>query len=164
MSEPLITLEHVTRTFMVKGQSITAVDDINLEIPAGELLCLVGESGCGKTTTGKMIAGLLPTSSGRILYRGKDITTIRHKDRKEYRLGVQMVHQDPYASLNPTQTIYDILAAPLQHHRFTSGERETKQGICQFLELVDRTPPDAFLEKYPHQLSCGQRQLVSVAR
>lgn len=164
MSESLITLEHVKRDFMVKGKTITAVDDINLEIPAGELLCLVGESGCGKTTTGKMIAGLLPTSSGRILYRGKDITQIAGKERKEYRLGVQMVHQDPYASLNPTQTIYDILAAPLEHHRFTRGEEETKRRICQLLEIVDLTPPDDFLEKYPHQLSGGQRQRVSVAR
>ncbi len=164
MSEPLITLEHVSRTFTVKGQTVKAVDDINLTIPAGEVLCLVGESGCGKTTTGKMIAGLLPTSAGRILYRGKDITTIANKERKAYRLGVQMVHQDPYASLNPTQTIYDILAAPLQRHSFTRGETETKRRICQLLEIVDLTPPDDFLEKYPHQLSGGQRQRVSVAR
>src|SRR6185295_12462458 len=129
MSESLITLEHVTRTFAVKGQTVKAVDDVNLTIPAGELLCLVGESGCGKTTTGKMIAGLLPTSSGRILYHGKDISKIAGSDHKKYRLGVQMVHQDPYASLNPTQTIYDILAAPLQHHKFTRGETETRRRI-----------------------------------
>ena len=164
MAEPLITLEHVTRTFMVKGQTIKAVDDVNLTIPEGEMLCLVGESGCGKTTTGKMIAGVLPTSTGRILYHGKDIATLAGKDRKAYRLSVQMVHQDPYASLNPTQTIYDILAAPLQHHRFTRGESETKHRICELLEIVDLTPPDDFLEKYPHQLSGGQRQRVSVAR
>ena len=164
MSEPLLALEHVNRTFRVKGQTIKAVDDINLNIHAGEVLCLVGESGCGKTTTGKMIAGLLPTSSGRILYRGKDIATITDKDRKAYRLGVQMVHQDPYASLNPVQTIYQILAAPLQHHRFTRGEAETKRRVCELLEIVDLTPPDDYLEKYPHQLSGGQRQRVSVAR
>jgi peptide/nickel transport system ATP-binding protein len=75
-----------------------------------------------------------------------------------------MVHQDPYASLNPTQTIYDILAGPLQYHAFTRGETETKRRICQLLEIVDLTPPDDFLEKYPHQLSGGQRQRVSVAR
>ena len=164
MPEPLITLEHVTRTFTVKGRTIKAVDDVSLTIPEGEMLCLVGESGCGKTTTGKMIAGILPTSAGHILYRGKDIATIAGNDRKVYRLGVQMVHQDPYASLNPTQTVYDILAAPLQHHRFTRGESETKRRICQLLEIVDLTPPDDFLEKYPHQLSGGQRQRVSVAR
>ena len=164
MSEPLIILEHVSRTFMVKGRTIKAVDDVNLTIPAGEVLCLVGESGCGKTTTGKMIAGLLATSSGRILYRGQDITTISGPERKAYRLGVQMVHQDPYASLNPTQTIYNILAAPLQHHRFTRGEAETKRRVRDLLEIVDLTPPDDFLDKYPHQLSGGQRQRVSVAR
>jgi len=164
MSEPLIALEHVNRTFMVKGQTIKAVDDLNLTISAGDIMCLVGESGCGKTTTGKMIAGLLPTSSGRILYRGKDIATIADKDRKAYRLGVQMVHQDPYASLNPIQTVYQILAAPLQHHNFTRGEAETKHRVRELLKIVDLTPPDDFLEKYPHQLSGGQRQRVSVAR
>jgi oligopeptide/dipeptide ABC transporter ATP-binding protein len=164
MSEQLITLEHVTRAFTVKGQTVKAVDDINLTIAAGDVLCLVGESGCGKTTTGKMIAGLLPTSSGRVLYRGQDIATLSGKDRKDYRLGVQMVHQDPYASLNPTQTIFDMLAAPLQHHRFTRGEAETKRRVRDLLEVVDLTPPDDFLDKYPHQLSGGQRQRVSVAR
>ena len=164
MSEQLITLEHVTRAFTVKGQTVKAVDDINLTIAAGDVLCLVGELGCGKTTTGKMIAGLLPTSSGRVLYRGQDIATLSGKDRKDYRLGVQMVHQDPYASLNPTQTIYDMLAAPLQHHRFTRGEAETKRRVRELLEVVDLTPPDDFLDKYPHQLSGGQRQRVSVAR
>ena len=164
MAEQLITLEHVTRAFTVKGQTVKAVDDINLTIAAGDVLCLVGESGCGKTTTGKMIAGLLPTSSGRVLYRGQDIATLSGQDRKDYRLGVQMVHQDPYASLNPTQTIYDMLAAPLQHHRFTRGEAETKRRVRDLLQIVDLTPPDDFLDKYPHQLSGGQRQRVSVAR
>ena len=164
MSETLIALEHVNRTFMVKGQTIKAVDDLNLTISAGDIMCLVGESGCGKTTTGKMIAGLLPTSSGRILFRGKDIATITDKDRKAYRLGVQMVHQDPYASLNPIQTVYQILAAPLQHHNFTRGEAKTKHRVRELLGIVDLTPPNDFLEKYPHQLSGGQRQRVSVAR
>ncbi len=164
MSESLITLEHVSRTFDVKGQSITAVDDVSLDIPSGEVLCLVGESGCGKTTTGKMIAGLLPVSSGRILFRGQDIASLKSADRKHYRLGVQMVHQDPYASLNPVQTIADILAAPLQHHGITRGEADTRRRIRELLEIVDLTPPDDFLDKYPHQLSGGQRQRVSVAR
>ncbi|MEP6894386.1 MAG: ABC transporter ATP-binding protein [Chloroflexota bacterium] len=164
MSEPLIALEHVNRTFKVKGQTIKAVDDLNLNIATGDIMCLVGESGCGKTTTGKMIAGLLPTSSGRILFRGKDIATIKNNELKEYRLGVQMVHQDPYASLNPIQTIYQILAAPLQHHNFTHGEADTKRRVRELLKIVDLTPPDDFLDKYPHQLSGGQRQRVSVAR
>src|ERR1051325_1787049 len=163
MSESLITLEHVSRTFQVKGQTIKAVDDINLSIPAGELLCLVGESGCGKTTTGRMIAGLLPTSLGRILYRGNDIATLSRNDHKAYRLGVQMVHQDPYASLNPIQTIYNTLAPPFHPHGFTHGEAETKRRVRDLLEIGDLTPPDDYLDKYPHQLSGGQRQQIGRA-
>ncbi len=164
MGEPLITLDHLTRTFLVKRNTIKAVDDVNLAIPEGEVLCLVGESGCGKTTTGKMIAGLLGASSGRILFRGQDIARMDRRDRATFRLGVQMVHQDVYASLNPVQTIYDIISAPLQHHRFTRGEADTRRKVRELLDTVDMTPPDDYLEKFPHQLSGGQRQRVSVAR
>jgi peptide/nickel transport system ATP-binding protein len=164
MGEPLITLDHLTRAFQVKRYTIKAVDDLNLAIPEGEVLCLVGESGCGKTTTGKMIAGLLAPSSGRILYHGQDIARMGRSDRARFRLGVQMVHQDVYASLNPVQTVYDIISAPLQHHGFTRGEANTRRRVRELLETVDLTPPDDFLEKYPHQLSGGQRQRVSVAR
>ncbi len=164
MAEPLITLDQVTRTFDVKGQTIKAVDDVNLTIPEGEVLCLVGESGCGKTTTGKMIAGLLATSAGRILYHGQDIGRMNRTDRAKYRLGVQMVHQDPYASLNPVHTIYDIISAPLRHHGITRDDATTRRRVYDLLNTVDLTPPDDYLEKFPHQLSGGQRQRVSIAR
>ncbi len=164
MPTPIITLDHVTRTFSVKRQTITAVDDVNLSIREGEIICLVGESGCGKTTTGKMIAGVLPASAGRILYLGADISKLTGTERKKFRLGVQMIHQDPYASLNPAHTISAIIAAPLRHHGFTQGETQTQQRVRKLLETVDLTPPDDFLDKYPHQLSGGQRQRVSVAR
>lgn len=164
MAEPLITLDHVTRTFDVKGQTIKAVDDVTLAIPEGEVLCLVGESGCGKTTTGKLIAGLLATSAGRILYRGQDIVRMNRTDRAKYRLGVQMVHQDPYASLNPVQTIFDIISAPLRHHGITRDDASTRRQVYDLLKTVDLTPPDDYLEKFPHQLSGGQRQRVSIAR
>lgn len=164
MSVPLITLDHVTRTFTVKRQTIKAVDDLALEIHEGEVLCLVGESGCGKTTTGKMIAGVLPPSSGRILFGGMDIATLKGADFRRYRLGVQMIHQDPYASLNPAQTIYDIIAAPLRHHGLTRSDAATSKRVRELLEKVDLTPPEDLLDKYPHQLSGGQRQRVSIAR
>lgn len=164
MPVPVLQLEHVTRTFPVKRETIKAVDDVNLAIAEGEVVCLVGESGCGKTTTGKMVAGLLPLSSGRILYRDKDISAMRGDEKRKYRLGVQMVHQDPYASLNPVHTIYDTIAAPLQHHGFARGEASTRKRVRELLEMVDLTPPDDLFDKYPHQLSGGQRQRVSVAR
>lgn len=164
MKQPVVQLEHVTRTFAVKRQVVKAVDDISLSIPEGEVLCLVGESGCGKTTTGKMIAGLLPVSAGRILYQGQDIAQLGRAERPRFRLGVQMVHQDPYASLNPVQTVYDVISAPLLHHRITRSDADTRAKVRQLLQTVDLTPPDDFLDKYPHQLSGGQRQRVSVAR
>ncbi len=160
----ILKLEHVTRTFQVKRHTIKAVDDVSLSIQEGEILCLVGESGCGKTTTGKMITGILPVSAGKILFRNKDIAGLSGADRKQYRLGVQMIHQDVYASLNPVHTIYEIIAAPLRHHGFTKNESATQKRVHELLVTVDLTPPDDFLDKYPHQLSGGQRQRVSVAR
>ncbi len=160
----IIELQNITRTFQVKRHTIKAVDDVSLAIREGEIVCLVGESGCGKTTTGKMIAGALAPSSGSIHYMGQNIATLSKAEFKKYRLGVQMIHQDPYASLNPAHTVYDIIAAPLQHHGFTKNEAHTQARVRDLLELVDLTPPEEFLEKFPHQLSGGQRQRVSIAR
>jgi peptide/nickel transport system ATP-binding protein len=108
----LIELKDVTRTFGQGRDKITAVDNISLAIQPGEIVCLVGESGCGKSTTGSMVAGLLPVSAGQVLYMGQDITRMNRAQFKQYRHGVQIVHQDPYASLNPTQTIEQMLTAP----------------------------------------------------
>lgn len=165
MPEPIIELKNVSRSFIVKrNTAIKAVDSISLRIQEGEVLCLVGESGCGKTTTGKMIVGLLKSSSGEVLYRGKNINHLTKEEHKEFRLGVQLIHQDPYASLNPSFTIYDALAAPLKHHGFTRGDADTRKRVVELLEMVDLTPASDLLDKYPHQLSGGQRQRVSVAR
>lgn len=164
MTAPLIELEHVSRSFAVKRQLITAVDDLSLSIGAGEIVCLVGESGCGKTTTGKLIAGLLPPSAGRIRFEGHDMAALDRTQRARYRLGVQLIHQDPYAALNPAHRVYDILAAPLRHHKLTGGATDTRARVRELLEWVDLTPPDDLLAKFPHQLSGGQRQRVAIAR
>jgi peptide/nickel transport system ATP-binding protein len=163
-SEPLISLRNVTRTFRVKRQDIKAVDGVSLDIAPGEVVCLVGESGCGKTTTGKMIAGLLAPSAGSVRFKGNDISQLRGDGYKDYRLGVQMVHQDPYSSLNPAHTVFAILSAPLRHHGLTKGDAATRQRVRELLQTVNLTPPDDYIEKYPHQLSGGQRQRVSIAR
>jgi peptide/nickel transport system ATP-binding protein len=164
VASPLITLEHVSRSFTVKRQSITAVNNVSLSIQPGEIVCLVGESGCGKTTTGKLIAGLIAPTSGTILFQGEDITRLDRDQYRQYRLGVQLIHQDPYVSLNPTHTIYDTLATPLRHHRLTRGRAQTRQRVRELLECVDLTPADDVLDTYPHQLSGGQRQRVAIAR
>ena len=164
MSTPLIRLENVTREFEIKRKKIKAVDGVSFDINSGEVLCLVGESGCGKTTTGLMIAGMMEPTGGKIYYQGQDITTLKGEARKKYRLGVQMIQQDPYASLNPVHTVYQTLSFPMRHHGFTSSERETRDRARELLQVVDLTPPDDLLDKYPHQLSGGQRQRVAIAR
>ncbi len=164
MAEYLIEARNLTRTFGSRQERVTAVEDVSLGIQEGQVLCLVGESGCGKTTTGKMLAGLLKPSSGQVLYRGRDVQT-RDKDHfREYRLGVQIIHQDPYASLNPSHIVHKILSAPLLRHGFAANRRQARDRVVELLEIVDLTPVEDFLTKFPHQLSGGQRQRVSVAR
>lgn len=161
---PLIELKNVTKYFGRGRERVTAVDNIALAVNPGEIVCLVGESGCGKSTTGRMVAGLLPISAGEISFRGKDLTRMSGQEFQEYRRAVQIVHQDPYASLNPTQTIRQIITAPLLRHRKVKDNAHAERRAQELLEIVDLTPARDFLDKFPHQLSGGQRQRVSVAR
>jgi peptide/nickel transport system ATP-binding protein len=160
----LIELKDVTRTFGQGREKITAVDDISVVIEPGEIVCLVGESGCGKSTTGSMVAGLLSVSAGEVLYLGHDITDMNRDEFKKYRHAVQIVHQDPYASLNPTQTIEQMLTTPLLRHGAARNRAAARRRAIELLEIVDLTPATEVLAKHPHQLSGGQRQRVSVAR
>ncbi|MBI5956307.1 MAG: ABC transporter ATP-binding protein [Chloroflexi bacterium] len=164
MTEKLMEIDHVSRTFPVGNQPVRAVNNVSLAIERGEILCLVGESGCGKTTTGRIVAGLLKPTAGRILFEGRDIWTMDDKGFRQYRKAVQIVHQDPYASLNPVHSIYKILSAPLFRHGLAATQQEALIKIRELLQIVDLTPPEEFLDKYPHQLSGGQRQRISVAR
>jgi oligopeptide/dipeptide ABC transporter ATP-binding protein len=164
MTEYLIEARDLTRTFGPRRERVTAVDNVSLGIQEGEVLCLVGESGCGKTTTGKILAGLLKPSDGKIYFRGQDVWAQDRRGFKEYQLGVQLIHQDPYASLNPSHTIQRILSAPLTHHNMVPSRRQARHRVVELMEIVDLTPVEDFLTKYPHQLSGGQRQRVSVAR
>jgi peptide/nickel transport system ATP-binding protein len=164
MTIPLIELYGVSRTFRQGRRVVKAVDNVSLTIAEGEVVCLVGESGCGKTTTGKLVAGLLRPSSGQVRFLGKDIWKMNHADFQKYRLAVQIIHQDPYASLNPAHTVEHILSAPLLRHTRGLSEDAARARVRELLQVVDLTPPNDFLDKYPHQLSGGQRQRVSVAR
>jgi oligopeptide/dipeptide ABC transporter ATP-binding protein len=161
---PILELRNVSKTFGIGHQQVTAVEGISLAIEPGEIVCLVGESGCGKSTTGRMAAGLLPVSAGQVLFRGKDIARMERNEYQVYRRAVQIVHQDPYASLNPTQTVRQILTAPLLHHRKAPDRTRAERRAREILEIVDLTPAHDFMDKFPHQLSGGQRQRVSVAR
>jgi oligopeptide/dipeptide ABC transporter ATP-binding protein len=160
---PLIEVDHATQSFRTRRGVIHALQDVSIALDAGEVLCLVGESGSGKTTLGKLVAGLRQPTSGRLLFEGQDIWRASKEQVARYRRAVQIVHQDPYASLNPVHRVVDILSAPLERHGITRG-RQTFRRVQEILTKVDLTPPDEFLPKYPHQLSGGQRQRVSIAR
>jgi peptide/nickel transport system ATP-binding protein len=164
MTEPLMSLKDLTRKFDTRGGRITAVENVSFDLNKGDILCLVGESGSGKTTVARMAAGLLKPTSGQVLFEGRDINAMSKDEFHGYRRAVQIIHQDPYASLNPIQTIGDIIRAPLLKHKLAKGRRDATTRVGELLELVDLHPVENFIDKYPHQLSGGQRQRISVAR
>ena len=168
MAESIIELKEVNMTFkrgwLLRGAQVQAVVKASLDIKEGEILALVGESGCGKTTLGKIMVGLLRPTSGQVLYKGKDIWNMNRGEFKEYRRNAQIIHQDSYAALNPVRTIYQSLGAPLLHYHLAKNRRDARNKVAELLQIMGLTPPEDFLDKYPHQLSGGQRQRVVLAR
>lgn len=164
MPEPIMQLNHLVKEYDTKRGRIKAADNVSLSMNTGDILCLVGESGSGKTTVARMAAGMITPTSGQVLFEGKDISKMSKSEFKDYRKAVQIIHQDPYASLNPVHTIGDTLRAPLLHHKIAKNRREATQKAGELLELVDCRPVENFIDKYPHQLSGGQRQRISIAR
>ncbi|MBT8165868.1 MAG: ABC transporter ATP-binding protein [Acidimicrobiia bacterium] len=147
---------------------IHAVDGINFKIDPGQSLGLVGESGCGKTTTGRMLVKLLEVTGGEVLLQDDgEIIDISHitdrDDLRRFRSDVQMIFQDPFESMNPRRTVYDTIAEPLTVQRIgTVPDREAK--VAELLNLVGLTPAESFMFRFPHELSGGQRQRVAIAR
>ena len=161
----------VRRSFLetlLKGEKlfVKAVDGISFSIKKKEIYVLAGESGSGKTTTGKVLVGLEKPTRGRIVYEGADISMLSLKEwrRQGLRKKIQMIFQDPYESLNPRQRVLDIVAEPLIVNRVTRDKREIEERVLKILEEVKLTPATEFAYRYPHQLSGGQRQRVAIAR
>ena len=140
---------------------IKAVDGVSFEIYPGETLGLVGESGCGKTTTGRTILQLYEPTDGQIVFEGVDLTTLKENDLRRMRSHMQMIFQDPYASLNPRMTVGSIISAPLEVHKIARG-KEKRERVDELLELVGLNPE--FVNRYPHEFSGGQRQRIGIAR
>jgi oligopeptide/dipeptide ABC transporter ATP-binding protein len=146
-----------------RSRKIRVLDSIALDIYEGETLGVVGESGSGKTTLGKTAAGLIRPSTGKVIYKGTDVWSIKGDEWRIFRREVQMIHQDPYSSLNPAHTVRTILTRPIVKHRIARGS-DAEELAIKLLRRVGLTPPEDFLDKYPHQLSGGQRQRVAIAR
>lgn len=169
MSETLLEVKNLVKSYSIKGGffsreigSVQAVSDVSFSIKKGETLGLVGESGCGKSTLGRTILRLVEPTSGQILFKGRDITRLPAKELRSLRRSMQIIFQDPYASLNPRMTIESILTEPLEIHQLY-GDRESKRK--RVLELLDMVGlRREAMGRYPHEFSGGQRQRICIAR
>ncbi len=177
MSEAMLHVDNLTRNFVkrldlaakvaqkfganVREEVVHAVDGVTLKIPKGGVVGLVGESGCGKSTLGRMIAGIIPPTSGSISYKGTDLTKMSSAEFRRAALEIQMIFQDPFASLNPRMRVLDIIGeAPVMHGIVKSAEME--DYVCDVMQRVGLDPE--YRRRYPHQFSGGQRQRIGIAR
>lgn len=163
MSEPLVSIKNISKTFVLnQQQQVKALSNFSLEIYPGETVGLVGESGCGKSTAGRVILGLYNTDSGQVLIDKKNVHHVKGNDKKALIRDAQMIFQDPYASLNPRSTVLDIIAEPLEIHGLYSNREALRQKVYSLLEEVGLRKEHA--NRYPHEFSGGQRQRIGIAR
>ncbi len=164
----ILEVKNLTKTFQVnggflkKGKNLTAVDNVSFELMEGETLCLVGESGCGKSTLGRSILQIIKPTSGEVLFEGVDLCKLDEKKVRPYRKNLQMIFQDPYASLNPRMTIRELIGAPIRAFKLAASAEEFDKKIREVCSVVGIS--EDWLDKYPHEFSGGQRQRIVVAR
>ncbi len=148
--------------FQKQVGAIKAVDGINFDLYRGETLGLVGESGCGKSTTGRAILQLYKPTAGAVVFEGKDLVEVKGEELRKMRRRMQMIFQDPYASLNPRMTVGSIVGEPLEVHNIGANKKERQERVQELLKIVNLNP--YFINRYPHEFSGGQRQRIGIAR
>ncbi|MFO7300731.1 MAG: ATP-binding cassette domain-containing protein [Actinomycetes bacterium] len=166
--EPIIRARKLVKHFPIRSKGffrrrigdIHAVCSVSLDIMPGRTMGLVGESGCGKSTTARLLLNLIPADSGSVMYDGKDLTKLSRSDLRPYRRDLQIVFQDPYASLDPRMTVTNLIAEPLQIHGL--WDRDGKERVRELLQIVGLNPEHG--NRYPHEFSGGQRQRIGIAR
>ena len=162
MSTPLIQTKHLKKYFSTPHGMLHAVDDVNISIEAGKTLGVVGESGCGKSTLGRVILRLLEATSGEVLVNGENILGYNHKQMKEMRKQLQIVFQDPFASLNPRMTVSELIAEPMKVCGTCKDNNEMMERVFQLMETVGLA--ERFVNTYPHEMDGGRRQRIGIAR
>lgn len=161
MNEPILQVKNLSKHFKVESGFLQAVDGLNFEIYKGETFGLVGESGCGKSTAGRTILRLYEPTAGEVLFEGQNIYELSPKEMKEHRKEMQMIFQDPYASLDPRMTVEEIIAEPLVIYGI-GNKKERRERVIELLEMVGLSAEHSL--RFPHEFSGGQRQRIGIAR
>ncbi len=164
MAEKLLEVRHLKKYFGTKAGSLHAVDDVSFSINRGETLGIVGESGCGKSTTGRCVLRLQEPTAGEVLFEGRNILTLDKRELNKARKDMQIVFQDPYSSLNPRKTVYDTIAQPLKHHKIIphASKADIEERVLELMETVGLA--ERLINTYPHELDGGRRQRIGIAR
>lgn len=158
----LLECDHLKKYFDTPQGMLHAVDDVSFQLEEGKTLGVVGESGCGKSTLGRTILGLLPSTEGRILFDGEDITHVKKKEMLRLRREMQIIFQDPFSSLDPKMSVFQIIEEPLRIHKIYKSKEERARRVAELMEIVGLD--ERYVNTYPHELDGGRRQRIGVAR
>jgi len=164
MAEPLLEVRNLKKHFKTRGGTVHAVDGISFTVGKGETVGIVGESGCGKTTTGRLAIRLIEPTAGEVLFEGKDIFKMNKKELNRTRKDMQIIFQDPFSSLNPRMTVHDTIALPLKHHNIIPGATpaDIEKKVLELMDTVGLS--ERLINTYPHELDGGRRQRIGIAR
>ena len=162
MSDVILEVKNLKKYFKTPAGMLHAVDDVSFTIERGKTLGIVGESGCGKSTTGRAILNLTPPTSGEVLFEGKNIPDLNEREMREMRKEMQIIFQDPFASLNPRQTVYQAISEPIRFNKILRNKQEIEERTLELMRTVGLA--ERYINAYPHELDGGRRQRIGIAR